>query len=70
MVRTDTGCDRQLQLRCLCDALGRQVGGPEGLRNNDIGVSEFAELEVPPNGTGSPDADGLWPGRCPGYLGN
>src|SRR2546422_3383022 len=41
-VGTDTGRDRQLQLRCLRDALGRQVGGPEGLRNNDIGVSEFA----------------------------
>src|SRR2546422_6757702 len=41
-VGTDTGRDRKLQLRCPFDALGRQVGRPEGLRNNDIGVSEFA----------------------------
>ena len=42
MVRADAGGDRQLELRRLGDPLGGQVGRPEGLRDDDVGIGEFA----------------------------
>ena len=45
MVRADAGGDCQLQLLRLGDALGGQIGRPEGLRDHDFGIGQFA-LEV------------------------
>ena len=42
VVGADAGGDRQLQLRRLGDPLGRQVGGPERLRDDDLGVGQLA----------------------------
>ena len=42
MVRADAGCDRQLQVLCFGDPFGREIGGPEGLGDHDIGIGEFA----------------------------
>jgi len=42
VVGADAGSQRELQLRCLGDSLGRQVGGPEGLGDHDLGVGQLA----------------------------
>ena len=42
VVGADPGGDRELQVRRLGDPLGGQVGGPEGLRDHDLGVGELA----------------------------
>ena len=42
VVGADPGGDRELQLRRLGDALGGQVGGPERLRDDDLGVGQLA----------------------------
>src|SRR5216684_185145 len=41
MIRANTGGNRELQLASLGDTLGRQVGGPERLRDDDFGVDQF-----------------------------
>ena len=42
VVGSDPRRDRQLQLRRLGDPLGRQVGGPERLGDDDLGVRELS----------------------------
>ena len=42
MVGTDAGGDRQLQVRRLGDPLGGQVGRPERLGDDDIGVGQLS----------------------------
>ena len=41
MVRADPRRDSQFQPRRLRDPLGRQVGGPEGLGDDDLGLREL-----------------------------
>src|SRR3546814_1803424 len=43
MVGTDTSSERELELGRLGDALGRQIGGPEGLRSEEH-TSELQSL--------------------------
>ena len=42
MVGANAGRDRKLELRRLGDALGRHIGRPERLRNDDLGVGKLA----------------------------
>ena len=42
VVGADAGGDRQLQVRRLGDPLGGQVGRPERLRDDDVGVGQLA----------------------------
>ncbi len=42
MVGADARGHDHLELGCLRDALGRHVGGPEGLRDHDLGVVQLA----------------------------
>ena len=47
VVGADPGGERQLQVRRLGDPLGGQVGGPEGLGDDHLGVGQVAlELRV------------------------
>ena len=41
VIRADAGRDRELQLGRLANPLGSQVGGPERLRDDDVGVCQF-----------------------------
>ncbi len=41
VIRADTGSDRELQIVGLADSLLGQVGGPERLRDNDVGVGQL-----------------------------
>src|SRR3546814_4212730 len=41
MVGTDTSSERELELGRLGDALGRQIGGPEGLRDYYLSVGQL-----------------------------
>src|SRR5207302_9640714 len=41
VVHADSRRDRQLELRRLRDPFGREVGGPERLRDDDLGVREL-----------------------------
>src|SRR6202011_1090730 len=41
MTGATPGGDRELQLASLGDTLGCQVGGPERLRDDDVGVDQF-----------------------------
>ena len=42
VVGADAGGERQLQLRRLGDPLGGQVGGPERLGDDDLGLGQLA----------------------------
>ena len=56
MIRADAGGDRELQVRRLGDPLGRQVGGPERLGDDDVGVGQLAlEVRVRPVLVGGDD---------------
>src|SRR3712207_6326256 len=49
MVGADARGDRELEVLGLGDLLSSQVGGPEGLRDHDVGVDQLAlELRVLP----------------------
>ena len=49
MVGADPGGDRELEILRLGDALGGQIGRPEGLRDDDVGIDQLAlELAVRP----------------------
>lgn len=41
MVRTDAGGDGKLELLGLGDALLGEIGGPEGLGDDDLGVGKL-----------------------------
>ncbi len=41
VVRSDSRGDGEFEIRCFRDALLGQVGRPEGLRDDDVGVDEF-----------------------------
>jgi hypothetical protein len=41
VVRANTRCDGQFKLWSLGDSLGGQVGRPEGLRDDNLGVRQF-----------------------------
>jgi hypothetical protein len=42
VIRADSRSDGEFQLRRFSDPLGGQVGGPEGLRDDDVGIGQFA----------------------------
>ena len=42
MVGADAGGQRELQILRLGDALGGQIGRPEGLRDDDVGIDQLA----------------------------
>ena len=41
VIRADTGRDDQLELRRLLEPFGRHVGGPERLRDDDVGIGQL-----------------------------